>query len=39
MELAKGIEPITAGLQNRCSTVELRQRDSTDRGLGIVLAH
>ena len=26
MELAEGIEPATFGLQNRCSTVELRQR-------------
>src|SRR5437588_9857935 len=25
-QLAEGIEPTTAGLQNRCSTVELRER-------------
>jgi hypothetical protein len=26
VELARGIEPPTCGLQNRCSAVELRQR-------------
>jgi hypothetical protein len=26
MELARGIEPPTCGLQNRCSAIELRQR-------------
>ena len=25
MELARGIEPPTCGLQNRCSAIELRQ--------------
>ena len=25
MELARGIEPPTGGLQNRCSAIELRQ--------------
>lgn len=25
MELARGIEPPTSGLQNRCSAIELRQ--------------
>ena len=25
-ELAEGLEPTTSGLQNRCSTIELRQR-------------
>lgn len=28
MELARGIEPPTGGLQNRCSAIELRQRAS-----------
>ena len=27
MELARGIEPPTCGLQNRCSAIELRQPD------------
>tara|TARA_Y100000031_G_C8005728_1_gene285716 strand:+ start:443 stop:628 length:186 start_codon:yes stop_codon:yes gene_type:complete len=26
MELAKGLEPSTYGLQNHCSAIELRQR-------------
>ena len=29
MELARGIEPPTCGLQNRCSAIELRQPDMT----------
>jgi hypothetical protein len=28
MELARGIEPPTCGLQNRCSAIELRQPDA-----------
>lgn len=41
MELARGIEPPTGGLQNHCSAIELRQpateflRDDTDSQLGI----
>ena len=27
LELARGIEPPTGGLQNRCSAIELRQLD------------
>ena len=26
VQLARGVEPPTNGLQNRCSTIELRQR-------------
>ena len=29
MELARGIEPLTCGLQNRCSAIELRQPDAS----------
>ena len=31
MELARGIEPPTCGLQNRCSAIELRQPE----GIGL----
>ena len=30
LELARGIEPPTCGLQNRCSAIELRQPDGID---------
>jgi len=31
MELARGIEPPTCGLQNRCSAIELRQPECSDQ--------
>src|SRR5436309_9461772 len=37
MELARGIEPPTCGLQNRCSAVELRQRPRASAMYGSIL--
>jgi hypothetical protein len=38
MEPTEGIEPTTGGLQNRCSTVELRRRGAILRGLCRMIA-
>src|SRR2546425_7996410 len=37
VELARGIEPPTCGLQNRCSAVELRQRPRASAMYGSIL--